>query len=86
MDFSLVVELFTISIPLAGFLRVHGSLLNQSTCVLWTWRRHSPRPSGSPVGDYLGVWYIRQIWTEFLVTARVLRGSGLVTSESGCCS
>ena len=30
------------SIPSAGCLRVYGSLPVQSTCVLWTWRRHLP--------------------------------------------
>ncbi|TWW78306.1 hypothetical protein D4764_11G0004270 [Takifugu flavidus] len=35
------VDQWTSSTPSAGSSRVHGSLPNQSTCVLWTWRRHS---------------------------------------------
>lgn len=41
VDFVLVVEHWTSSIPSTGCSKVHGSLHNQSTCVLWTWRRHS---------------------------------------------
>ena len=39
--FVLATEHWTSSIPSAGCSRVHGSLPNQSTCALWTWRRHS---------------------------------------------
>ena len=39
--FVLAMEHWTSSIPSAGCLRVHGSLPNQSTFALWTWRRHS---------------------------------------------
>ncbi|KAK3529492.1 hypothetical protein QTP70_031733, partial [Hemibagrus guttatus] len=39
--FDLVVEHWTSSIPSTGCSRVRGSLPNQSTCVLWTWRRLS---------------------------------------------
>ncbi|XP_061625818.1 uncharacterized protein LOC133476446 [Phyllopteryx taeniolatus] len=48
--FVLAVEQWTSSIPLAQSLRVHGSSLNQSTCVLWTWRRCSTVSLGGPVG------------------------------------
>ena len=44
--FVQVVEQWTSSTPSAGSLRVHGSLPNQSTCVLWNWRRHSTVSAG----------------------------------------
>uniref|UniRef100_A0A674MR17 Voltage-dependent L-type calcium channel subunit alpha n=1 Tax=Takifugu rubripes TaxID=31033 RepID=A0A674MR17_TAKRU len=36
----------------AGSSRVHGSLPNQSTCVLWTWRRHSTVSLGGSCGGF----------------------------------
>ncbi|TWW69209.1 hypothetical protein D4764_18G0000150 [Takifugu flavidus] len=41
---------------------VHGSLPNQSTCVLWTWRRHSTVSlggGGGPLGGPPMVWGVR---------------------------
>uniref|UniRef100_A0A672HEW3 Doublecortin domain containing 2B n=1 Tax=Salarias fasciatus TaxID=181472 RepID=A0A672HEW3_SALFA len=38
--FLLVMEHWTSSRPSIEGSKVHGSLPNQSTCVLWTWRRH----------------------------------------------
>ncbi|TWW56347.1 hypothetical protein D4764_08G0003340 [Takifugu flavidus] len=37
--FVVGVKQWTSSTPSAGFSRLHGSLPNQSTCVLWIWRR-----------------------------------------------
>ena len=33
-------KIWTSYVPSAGCSMVHGSLPNQSTCLLWTWRRH----------------------------------------------
>ncbi len=46
MVFVPAVEHWTSSIPSLGCWRVHGSLPNQSTCVLWIWRRHLTVPRG----------------------------------------
>ena len=42
--FVRAAEHWTSSISSTGCSRVHGSLPNQSTCVLWTWRKHSTVP------------------------------------------
>ena len=43
-------------------LRVHGSLPNQSTCVLWTWRRHSTVSLGESCGGFSGCTGYRTPW------------------------
>ncbi|XP_076740219.1 uncharacterized protein LOC143418639 [Maylandia zebra] len=47
-------EHWTSSLSSPGYLRVHGSLPNQSTCVLWTWRRHSTVSLGVSCGRCCG--------------------------------
>lgn len=55
----------------AGFMRVIGSLPNQSTCVLWTWRRHAAmslvgisRHSQGPEGIWSGDQQISSLLLE----------------------
>ena len=48
------VDQWTSSTPSAGSLRVHGSLPNQSTCALWTWRRHSTVSLWESCGGFTG--------------------------------
>ena len=54
MVFVQAVEQWTSSTPSAGSFRVHGSLPNQSTCALWTWRRHSTVSLGESCGGFSG--------------------------------
>lgn len=50
MDFVLIVKNWTSSILSTGRFRVHGSLQNQSTCVLFNWRRHSAMGCSAGMG------------------------------------
>ncbi|XP_051936003.1 uncharacterized protein LOC127610201 [Hippocampus zosterae] len=52
------VEQWTSSTPLAGSLRVCGNSPNQSTCVLWTWRRRLTVSLGEFCGGcFVGMGY-----------------------------
>ncbi|XP_061537112.1 uncharacterized protein LOC133404806 [Phycodurus eques] len=51
--FALAVEQRTSSTTSAGSSRVPGSSSNQSTCVLWTWRRRSTVSLGESCGGFL---------------------------------
>ncbi|XP_051916968.1 uncharacterized protein LOC127597715 [Hippocampus zosterae] len=52
------VEQWTSSTPLAGFSRVCGNSPNQSTCVLWTWRRRLTVSLGESCGGcFVGMEY-----------------------------
>ena len=53
MVFALDVDQWTSSTPSVGSLR--GSLPNQSTCVLWIWRKHSTASLGESCGGSSGI-------------------------------
>ena len=53
--FVLDVEQRTSSTPSAGSSRVRGSLPNQSTCVLWIWRRHPTASLQEFCGGFSGI-------------------------------
>lgn len=64
---SLLVEHYTCSSLSQGYWRLHGSLSNQSTLVLWTWKRHMDKSPGDPVGGALGVQSARPAVTAHYV-------------------
>ena len=71
------MEQWTSFPPSAGSSRVRGSLPNQSTCVLWIWRRHLTAPPGESCGRFFGIigmsgplmWAVRSLydWSQNLI-------------------
>ena len=59
MVFALDLGQWTSSTPSAGSWRVHGSLPNQSTCVLWIWRSHSTVSLRESCGVLFGIMVCR---------------------------
>ena len=78
MVFALDMEHWTSSTPSVGSLRVRGSLPNQSTCVLWIWRRHSTtslvESSGAVLRNYGGSGpFIRAVCSRYNRSRRLVR-------------
>ena len=53
------MELWTSSTPSAGSSRVLWSLLNQSPCALWTWRRYSTIKLWASCAGFSEVWGVQ---------------------------
>ena len=84
--FILDMEQWTSSIPSTVSLRVCGSLPNQSTCVLWTWRRHSIESLREFCGGFSGIMCCRAplCRLSFSLYSISLPVVGLGSGESGC--
>lgn len=82
--FFCIIKHWTSCLSSRGYLRVHRSLLNQSTCVLWTWRRHLSMFLGVSCGGNLHVWGMRLLFlvTLFLYNHSEGLGSNVCTDSA----
>ena len=91
IDSVLAIELWIIFLPLLACCGCPGSMITQSTCILWIWRGHMTVSSGKPCG-ILGIFRNIRIasllfvawfcWLHQTVTFCVHRGSFQVWAVS----